>query len=201
MIIKSICICKKNKKRVNIYDEEGYVFSCYLDTVFEHGLKNDIEISNEEIKEILKTDEVKYATETALKLLNVRIRTEKEIRLALAQKGISPQSIDTSVQTLYEYGLLNDEDFADIYAKELSEKYGVKKVAQKLVQKGINCSAANAAAAKYRNNDSLKVYYERVRNKFTGTSYETEQKIIRSLLNKGFIYDDIKRVMNGNDEE
>lgn len=201
MIITNIAVCKKNKNRVNIYNEEGYAFSCYLDTVFEYGLRKALDLPEEKIDEILKTDEVKYATEISLKLLGIRIRTEKEIRRSLAQKEISAQSIDQTIETLYECELLNDEEFADVYAKELSEKYGMKKVAQKLADKGINWSTANKAAAKYKNTDSLKYYYERARDKYTGTPYETEQKIIRSLLNKGFVYDDIKRVINGSDEE
>lgn len=201
MLITNIAVCKKNKNRVNIYNEEGYAFSCYIDTVFEHGLKKDIDLPEERLEEILKTDEVKYATDISLKLLSIRIRTEKEIRHSLAQKGISERSIDQAINTLYEYKMLNDEEFADIYAKELSEKYGVKKVVSKLAEKGINLSIANKAAAEHKNIDTLKFYYERMRDKFSDASYETKQKIIRSLLNKGFVYEDIKRVMAGTYEE
>lgn len=202
MIIKNICVCKKNKKRVNIYGEDGFAFSCYIETVFNYDLKKETQLSEDMLREIIHTDEVKYATDTALKLLGTRLRSEQEIRRALAKKEIRPESAQEAIENLYDFELLNDEEFAEVYAKELSERYGEKMIAKKLAEKGIAWSIADKAASKYKNNETLKYYYERAQRKFNGnTPYEKEQKVIRSLMNKGFNYDEIRRVINGDDEE
>lgn len=202
MIIKNICVCKRNKKRVNIYDEKGFAFSCYVDTVFNYDLKKDALLSEEKMREIIHTDEVKFATDEALKLLGVRLRSEEEIRRALAKKEISGESIEETIDNLYGFELIDDCEFAEIYARELAEKYGEKMIAKKLNEKGVAWEIANKAASKHKRIDTLKAHYERARKRLNGkTDYETNQKIVRSLLNKGFNYDDITQVINGANEE
>lgn len=140
---------KKNLKRFNIFLDGQFAFGADEDLVVERRLVVGKEIPHEDLDKLLSEAEVGKLMERVYGLLNVRMRSEKEIRDYLKRlsfkrklKGdedISEIVIDTTVSKAKGKGLINDGEFAKAWveARRKSKKKGKIALKQELFQKGI----------------------------------------------------------------
>ncbi len=56
--------------------------------------------------------QVEQAKDYCLRLLSRRLRSEQELRRALARRGVLPEIVDQTVARLVELGLIDDREFA-----------------------------------------------------------------------------------------
>ena len=201
--ITDIRVGQKNKERIHIYIGGKFAFAVYADTAVSHRLKTGAYITEEEKERILQEDGEKYALSCAMKLLSYRMRTEKELRDKLREKEIAEETVGRVIRKLEEIGYLDDGRFAELYAQELSRKYGRYVVIQKLMQKGIPRDIARAAAqSTEKDEDVIRGHIGRLTQKYRAENEKSaKQKIMRALLAKGFEYEEIKRALERHEEE
>ncbi|MEA5002773.1 MAG: RecX family transcriptional regulator [Christensenella sp.] len=192
----------RNKNRVNLYTEDGFLVAVYLDTALAYHIKIGTELSEEQLLELKSEDGDKYAAGVAMEFLSYKMRTEREIRNKLKAKEIEEDSIDRVIGQLAGYGYINDEEYAQMYAQELMQKYGQRVAVSKLMQKGIDRALAERAARESEAGDEvLDGYLERLRYKYREEEpNKAKQKIIRALMGKGFEYEDIKSALARTEE-
>ena len=82
--------------------------------------------------------------QAALKFLNVRMRSEFEMRRYLKRKQVEEDEIDEIVEYLYHYNYLNDEEFAKSYIRDKLNfsPCGRYKLSYALAEMGINSFVA-----------------------------------------------------------
>ncbi len=184
----------RNKNRVNLYTEDGFLVALYLDTAIAYHIKIGAELSEEELADIKREDGDKYAAGVAMEFLSYKMRTEREVRRKLKAKEIEEEAIDRVIVQLAGYGYINDEAYAQAYAHELMQKYGQRVAVSKMMEKGIDRALAECAAKEAQAGDEvLEGYLERLRHKYREEEpNRAKQKIIRALMSKGFDYEDIK---------
>lgn len=85
----------------------------------------------------LKTEQQTY--DYALNLLSYRDHSQKEMRQKLTRKGASVEQAQSSINKLTEYGLMNEERFAQrVYEAWLAKRvYGRLHLAAELAKKGV----------------------------------------------------------------
>lgn len=85
----------------------------------------------------LKTEQQTY--DYALNLLSYRDHSQKEMRQKLTRKGASVEQAQTSIDKLTEYGIMNEERFAQrVYEAWLAKRvYGRLHLAAELAKKGV----------------------------------------------------------------
>src|SRR6056297_2394288 len=110
--ITAISQQKRQKERVNIYIDGRYGFSLSLWAAA--GLKTGDHLNSEKIRNLKTLDEKEKAYQRAAGYLSIRPRSCMEIRRYLKNKGFSPQTIESVVGQLTDYGYLNDNAFARI---------------------------------------------------------------------------------------
>ena len=90
----------------------------------------------------------------ALRLLELRGRSVREIRDKLKSKAVSSQDIDSVVSELLSLGLLDDEKFARdwIENRQHFRPTGVVRLRQELFAKGIDREIVDQAVREYKNN-------------------------------------------------
>ena len=194
--------CARNKERVNLYTEDGFLMAVYIDTVLANHIKKDAVFSEEKLEEIRKQDAQRYAVQAAMEYVSYKPRTEKEVRVKLASKEIAEDAIDLAIEKLKEYGYINDAEYAAAYVAELLPKYGKRVILQKLAQKGVlRETALEATQTAAAPEEQLTKMAETLRRRYRDDEpYKQKQKIIRSLMAKGFEYDDIKNVLSKEEE-
>lgn len=133
--------------------------------------------------------------EYAVKSLGRAMRSEADLRRLMRQR-VEPGEqgvaiVDAVVARLKEYGYLNDQSFAETYARlrQENEKLGVRRVRQDLKQKGVNTELVEQTLdARYgsTNEEALaRQHLERKRIRKPENQKETA-RVMRRLVTAGF---------------
>lgn len=194
MIITDIILCKKNKNRVNVYVDGEFAIALYLETAVRAGLCKDMDISGLDLSRIGREDEKKFAMDAALSFISYQMRSRKEVLDKLKQKDVAPETAELTVEKLEELGYLNDRIYAETYAGELKERMGRRGIRQKLYEKGVEKEIIDETLDSLGDfSDVIRAQAERLFQKYgPADEYKTAQKVIRTLLNRGFELDEIK---------
>ena len=141
----------------------------------------------------------------ALNLLAARPYATRTLHRKLIQKKYSAADADDVIRRLVDNGLLNDERFAEQYArsKMLSTGASKRRLTQDLYRKGIKGDVATAAIANVVEQDEIDpaAVIERVARKKLAQLGNLEPVVLRRrlfafLARRGYALDEIKRVVS-----
>jgi len=189
---------------VNIELDGEYAFG--LSRMVAAWLKVGDDLSEERIQTLISSDTSEIAYQSAIRLLDYRPRTAKEINQRLIQKGFSIEEVDRVIERLKKANLVHDQEYARMWVENRNEfhprsqrlmRYELKNkgVEENLIETALAESAednilAEKAAAKYARkldlNDHL-VFRKRLSGYLArrGFSYHTivtvVDKTIRSM--------------------
>lgn len=203
-VITKIEVQKNKKDRVNVYVDEEYSFSCSMELVYSHGLKKNKIVDVDEIKDVVSDDNYIYCKETALKIIERTLKTEKEVEIKLRQKGFEENLIDKAINFLKKYDFVNDNKYIKCYVKEKIKKDGKNKIKYNLMKKGIRedliekeLNEVNIDKQQYYNTlmELARKKYE-ILSKKEADKLKVKKKISDYLLRKGYLWEEIKPVLN-----
>ena len=141
----------------------------------------------------------------ALNLLAARPYATRALHRKLIQKKYSAADADDVIRRLVDNGLLNDERFAEQYArsKMLSTGASKRRLTQDLYRKGIKGDVATNAIANVIDQDEIDpaAVIERVARKKLVQLGDLEPVVLRRrlfafLARRGYDVDEIKRVVS-----
>ena len=118
MLITDIAPFDKNRRR--IYLDYEYAFPLYLSELKKFGVKPSTEMSEDVYSEIIGMLE-RRVKERILYLIGDADRTEKNIREKLRKSGYVGAIADKAVESLKEYGYIDDSRYARIYAESMRD--------------------------------------------------------------------------------
>ncbi len=118
-VISAIKVQKRNPQRVSIDLDGEYAFG--LSRLTAAWLKIGDVLSEERIAALQQEDALEIAYQRALRLIDHRPRSEKEIRQKLAEKDFSAGQIDQVVEKLLRAGLIQDSEFARMWVENRNE--------------------------------------------------------------------------------
>lgn len=130
------------KLKSNLYQvefDDGKSYKIYDDIIIKYELLIDKNISKNKLNDILCENELLESYYQALKYINIKMRTEKEIRAYLKKKDISSVSVDYAVDKLKNEGYINEDIYTKAYIQDainLSND-GPKKIEADLLKLGI----------------------------------------------------------------
>ena len=124
-----------NRARVSVEGE----FWAEIDAAvaIESGLREGVQLSQEELDRVRVAGEKPVAMGRALNLLGYRARSEAEIRDRLKRYGYIRETTDAVVLRLQELGYLDDAAFARLKAREKARRYGPRRVSLELKKSGV----------------------------------------------------------------
>lgn len=140
------------------------------------------------------------------KFLSIRPRSEKEIYdYIVVRRKQSPELAREVIAELKRLGILNDSMFAKWYFDNrlTYSKFGISRIQMELKQKGISTEILAEVMAGYDKEDlshELNKKIERevdrvIRLNKTTEKAKLQEKILRSLLSKGYNYEQIKELI------
>jgi len=141
----------------------------------------------------------------ALNLLAARPYAARALHRKLIQKKYSAADADDVIRRLLDNGLLDDERFAEQYArsKMLSTGASKRRLTQDLYRKGIKGDVATSAIANVIDQDEIDpaVVIERVARKKLAQLGDLEPVVLRRrlfafLARRGYDVDEIKRIVS-----
>ncbi len=190
------------KDKIHIYIDGEYLLTVDEIFWFSCGLVSGDEINEEELTAFEEAAGSRRAFNSALNSLDYRDHSEKEIRAKLLRKH-DADYVDEAVEKLIELDLVNDERYAENYARELFErkKFGKMRIKSELRAKGISADIANAAVEELFEEEEPdnvqrivdiigKRYYNRMNDEIG------RKKVFSALQRMGYSFSDIREAMS-----
>lgn len=142
-------------------------------------------------KKVLNYDETR---EKALRLLEFRSHSERELTDKLKRAGSVDEDIERVMEFCREYGFVNDEQYAKRKARDLQnlKKFGRKRISQELRQKGIAQELIDLAVSELEDDEGDRLYPLVLKK--LGGNFEKKNidKCIRYFIYRGYGFGDIK---------
>ena len=133
-IITEITPQVKNPKRCSIFLDGEFFCGMALETVMKNRLKVGMSVTKEELEQIQHDSERTAALDKAMTFLSGSVKTEKQTRDYLKDKGYTYAVINYVADKLKENGLLNDGYYA-------------KRFAERLIFRGVNATVRRRLGA------------------------------------------------------
>lgn len=156
-----------DRKRRRVYIDYEYAFPLYISELKKYGIEPGTELSESvysEIADIL----IKRVRERILYLIGDTDRTERNIRERLRGSGYIGEIADRAVESLKEYGYIDDARYARMYVESMRD--------------GKNKSMRAIEAALYAKGVPRDVISEAV----DGLDFDEEEQIVKALAKKGY---------------
>lgn len=185
----------KNKDRVNIFLDGEFKLGCSLELAMLNHLKVNTEISDEQLEKLVFENEKGQALNKAVTLLGKNLKTRRQMRTYLNDKGYSKNIVDYVIDKLSEYNYINDINYATIYVKSVKNKYGKLKIINNLRQKGISEKDIDEVMQEFESDTQsiLTLAHKYIKNK--EINQDNMAKLYRHLLSKGFGYEEVNSVV------
>lgn len=190
---------KNNKYKLIIDDEE---YKLYEDTIIDYNLLSKKDITQKELNDILVADSKLTAYYDSIKYINIRIRSEKEIREYLKKKDISSEVIDKTIKLLYENNFLNEE----LYLKSfINDKINLSmdgpiKIKRDLINLGLDSNDIDSYLDNLDNSiwiDKIdSIVSKKINNNAKYSSYNLKNKLLLYLVNLGYNREDVSSIIS-----
>lgn len=193
-------IIEVDKKRSKVYIDHEFAFVLYKGELSSYQIKEGAEISQVDYEEITKTLLPKRATKRAMNLLKERSYTKMQLVQKLKNNYYLDEYIETAISYVESYGYIDDLLYASDFIAYRSSQLSKRQIEQKLLQKGIESRIIEQAFEGFYEDGNIVEEEKQIRSFLEKKQYmllddeKKKQKLISSLLRKGFSLELIKKV-------
>ncbi|MBQ8807853.1 MAG: regulatory protein RecX [Clostridia bacterium] len=137
----------------------------------------------------------------ALKLIEFRDRTEKEIRDKLLQKGYDTNETEDEIEFLKNYGYINDMRYAKHFTADAIniKKWGKIRIRAELLKRGIDREITdNTIEDAFEEADDERVFAQ-MQTRFKNSDFSNMKertRIFNFFMRRGYTSEEIKGAMN-----
>ena len=193
----------KRRRERAIYIDNEWVLNITEETYLRLGLSAGQSIDPAQLREMELTDGVAKAREQALRLVNYRMRTRKELEQRLRQNGWSHEVISQAIQRLEESGIIDDMRFTRQWVDERlrSKPVGLNRLRQELRRKGIDPDTAETVLKEYDDRDEeVNRAYDLLRRRYHQYAalepMAAQRRMAGFLARRGFDHDIIYHIVH-----
>lgn len=196
MIIDSIEKYKGKTYKVELENYETYFW--HLDIINEYHLKEDVDIPDSVLSEIIFSNDFRKARERALYLLDYRDYSYYDLFKKL-ELNYSDDVCYKVMERMVELGAINDERYsaklADYYIN--TKKFGYYRAMQEMRRKGVSKELCETSLSEYEDTVYERLY-ELVKKKYIRYLEDENgiKKVKASLQRYGYAYDIINIVID-----
>jgi len=198
--VTSIEAQKHATTRYSIFLDGEFSFGIGRDLLIESGLAKGEYLDKQRIDSILARDAIDRAVTTAIRALEQRMQTGRELRTRLMRKGFEPETIDAALAKLTDVGYLNDERFAELWIENrlAHRPRGKRMLEQELRQKGIDRQIVDETVSGMEIDDrtaALEVARKRLKSVQSLPPDEQKKKLTGILARRGFDFGVIRTTL------
>lgn len=200
LVITSVERLRKPKHRYLI-SFGPYSMTVHEDVMIKYRMMKGYAFRKEELEEIVIADERQQAYVEALRFLERKPRTAKEISVRLQQKGMTEGGIEKTIQRLQREGLVDDGLYARQWTEQrmMRQKKGRMWIRQELRQKGIEAETIAETLSEVDEEAELDSCYGIGKKKWAQTQgeiLERKRKTGAFLMRRGFTGEQVRKVIN-----
>lgn len=195
--MKITAVEPRRKQMCALFIDGEYVMNLDAQTLIENRFDVGREIDDDELKEIIEKSNERRAKEKALWLISYRSHSKKELFDKL-KRSFDEASAQKAVDRMEELGLINDEEFAKLYARKLvnGKKMSVKAAEYELYRKGIDKITAEQVLGELEYDPQTQII-EFITKKYKNIQDEKiKRRAVAALQRKGYSWDEIKSALD-----
>ena len=192
---------KKNKTRYTITFKSGKIIGLSETNLLSYNISVGKKISSDLLSKIESNEMLHSIKYKALNYISYRPRSKKEVYISLLKKGFHQDDIDKVLQELVAKGYLDDESFAQTYARFLIKikRLGRIAVKNRFFVHDIDQDVLNPILDKlYEKYPPDLLISEIIKKKKYPKDYDLicDEKLINHLIRKGFSWNEISTYFN-----
>lgn len=194
--MKITAVEPRRKQMCALFIDGEYVMNLDAQTLIENRFDVGREIDDDELKDIIDKSNERRAKEKALWLISYRSHSKKELFDKL-KRGFDEASAQKAVDRMEELGLINDEEFAKLYARKLvnGKKMSVKAAEYELYRKGIDKITAEQVLGELEYDPQTQIT-EFITKKYKNIQDEKiKRRAVAALQRKGYSWEEIKQAI------
>lgn len=147
---------KINKDMLSIYIDGEFSFTITEQDYFSLNLYEKMDLTKEEIQNIIHTVNSRSAKAKAVKYLAMKLRSEMEMRKKLEADNYHSETVEGVIEELKAMGYINDKIYAQKYVFDRSKLKPKSKrmLKYELINKGIAEETANEVLSEWEMDDN-----------------------------------------------
>lgn len=194
--MKILELKQSSAERFIIKFDDGTEIKSSLSVVTEFFLHSGLELNDEEYRRLISASSLSLAKSRALRIVNMRPLSQKELISKLCEKGESPENAEYCAKWLCDIGLLNDESYAGSVVRHYSAKgYGEARIRQELSRHGIPRELWDSALDEMPEQDDYPEQFIRSRLNDPNDRIQIK-KLSDALYRRGYSWEQIKHALN-----
>lgn len=188
----------KSKSIVKTEDKE-YVFSTEI--VYKHRISTRSIFSSAEFFELKEQSDKILAQQYLFDLLSRQLKSKKQAKEKLKQKGFYSKAIGHAIAKAEEYKLIDDKQYAQSYINTYIRTKGSKMLKFELKKAGVDdVIIEEMMEGRDEQTREAAVHSAQKFKRLKGEKCNKE-KLYRHLYNKGFDYEIIKQIIDDYDKD
>ena len=194
--MKITAVEPRRKQMCALFIDGEYVMNLDAQTLIENRFDVGREIDDDELKDIIDKSNERRAKEKALWLISYRSHSKKELFDKL-KRSFDEASAQKAVDRMEELGLINDEEFAKLYARKLvnGKKMSVKAAEYELYRKGIDKITAEQVLGELEYDPQTQII-EFITKKYKNIQDEKiKRRAVAALQRKGYSWEEIRQAI------
>ena len=183
-------------KKYEVYLNDEFAFELYKSEIkacgIDKGQEMDLNLYEKLIYEVVG----KRAKKRAMHILEKQDKTEHQLREKLKESRYPKESIECAIAYMKEYHYIDDLAYGIRYVEYRSKDKSKRQLMQELYQKGISLRIADEILQSLEIEETSaieKLILKKCRN-VEALEEKQKQKIIGSLMRKGFSYSEVEKV-------
>lgn len=189
---------KRRKMLSALFLDGEFAVNIDTETLLQFRYKIGMDITDEQLHELILASDARRANEKALYLLEHRSHSKKEL-IEKIQRTTSKEAARSAADRMEELGLVNDEEFAKRYAAELFNRKGFsgRRAQYELLQKGIGKEIIAQVVEELEPNPVEKIK-EIIEKKYLRCLQDEKgyRRTVNGLQRLGYRYEDIKQAIS-----
>ena len=202
-VVTRITEQRRRKNRRSVYLDGAFAFGCNVNVIARFRLREGIELSAEQVRQIEQGEIRQECLDDALRYLQSRLHSRSELRRKLLRREYGESVIDGVLDDLVRLGYVDDARFAKTRALSSAEHrhYGRRRAFMELMRAGVDAAVAEDALDQvYSAHDSLETA-RRLAEKQAPRLRKLDPAVARRRLagmlqRRGFEYEDVKTVID-----
>lgn len=208
MLVTSIT--KLDKKKSLIILDEDIKISLYNSELYKYGIRENKELSDDKSKEIFEVLLPRRAKERVFYMLKDSDKSEQDVRRKLLSAYYPEDIVEAVICYMKDMKYIDDRRFADNYIRNNRRQKSINRMKNELhfhgVDKSVVCEAIDSFEEEWDllfEEQQMIIQKEFTRRKydFQNEDEKLKNKIIMSLIRKGFDFDNIQFVYRRMKEE
>ena len=201
--ITKIAEQKRRANRRSVFLDGQFAFGCNINVVAKFRLREGLALTAEQVGQIRDGEVRQECFDDALRALQVRLHSRKELAKKLARKEFGDAVVQAVLDDLERLGYLNDAQFAKTKAMSAAQHkhHGKRRAKIELMKSGVDADTADQALGDvYDAHDSVAVARELARKQAPRLKKLDPQvarrRLVGMLQRRGFDYEQIKPVVD-----